>query len=98
MAGLKTKVFAFTEDGLNCLPIDKSIVYTIKDKKNRNLFTGVASRGRVFARIIEHLPSGSLPLIGGITLHIQQQKTIASAIETASQIIARDKPRYNRKE
>lgn len=95
---LKTKVVALTEDGLRCLPIDKTVVYMIKDTNGSNLLTGVASRGRVLTKIREHLLGGPFPLRGGITVQIQQQKTIASAIETASQIIARDKPRYNERE
>jgi hypothetical protein len=94
MVALKTKVLALTEDGLRCLPVYKTVVYTIRDKKGRNLFTAVASRGRVLAKIKEHLIGGSSHLIGGIAVQIQQQRTIASAIETASQIVARDKPRY----
>ncbi len=97
MAELKRKIVALTEDGLKCLPIDKTVVYIIKDKNDLNLFVGVASRGRVLTRIEDHLPKGSSTLRGGITVQIQQQKTIASAIEMASEIIARDTPRYNGK-
>ena len=71
MVALKTEVLALTEDGLRCLPVDKTVVYTIRDKKGRNLFTAVASRGRVLARIKEHLVGGSSHLIGGITVQIE---------------------------
>ena len=95
MADERMKTVALTEDGIECLPKNKSLVYKIKDKKGQNLFTGVAIRGRVVARIKEHLPGGSAPIRGGIKVQIQQRKTLASALKFASKIIDKDAPRYN---
>ena len=96
MTHLKTKIVALTDDGLRCLPLDKTVVYTIKDKNGTSLFTGVASRGRVSTRIKEHLPDGSMPLVGGITAQILQQETVAAAMKTASEIVRSDRPRCGR--
>ena len=95
MADERMKTVALTEDGIGYLPKGKSLVYKIKDKNGQNLLTGVASRGKVIAMIREHLPGGSSPVRGGITVQIQQKKTLASARKMASKIIAKDTPRYN---
>ena len=95
MAYERMKTVAFTEDGIGSLPKNKSSVYRIKDKNGGNLFTGVASRGSVAARIKEHLPGGPFPITEGITVQIQQRKTLTSALKFASKIIANEAPRYN---
>ncbi len=97
MADEKMKTVAFTEDGIGCLPKNKSVVYKIKDKNGQNLYTGTAKRGRVCSRLKEHLPGGPDPIQGGISIQIQQKKTLNSARKLEAKIIANDKPKYNNK-
>ena len=45
MAGKKSG--KFSKDGIEALAKDKPVVYVIEDDKGKNLYTGVAKRGRV---------------------------------------------------
>jgi len=46
----------FDKKGIESLAKDKPVVYKIKNDKGKNLYTGVAKRGRVEERLKEHLP------------------------------------------
>jgi len=95
MVGLRQKTVALTEDGLRCIPINKTAVYMIKDTHGEVLYAGIAKRGSVLAGLRVHLPGGSHPIDGGVTVQTHQKKTLASALRTESKIIAKDTPRYN---
>ena len=97
MAEEKIKTVKFNEKGIEDLPKSKPVVYKIKSPKGENIYTGKAKRGRVDARLKEHLPGGSDPIPGGVKVQIQQKKSIADAQKTESNIIARSKPKYNKK-
>ena len=88
------RTVTFNKTGIGKLPDDRPVVYTIKTDGDRNNYTGVAKRGRVQARLQEHLPQGpdSVP---GSKVCIEQVDTITAAKEKERAIIARSQPKYN---
>ena len=95
MTELRSKTVALTEDGINQLPKNKTIVYKIKDKNGDNIYTAIAKRGKVISSLRDHLPIGGNPKAGGIKVQIHQKKTLASAMRAESKLINDDKPKYN---
>lgn len=76
---------------------NKPVVYKITNKNKENIYTGVAKRGRVHERIKEHLPGAKDQIPGGVKVKIDQKSTITEAEKSESNIIARTKPKHNRK-
>lgn len=97
MAEEKTKTVKFNEEGVKDLPNDKPVVYKILNQSGENIYTGAAKRGRVKERLREHLPEGPNSILGGAKAKIQQKTSIAEAEKTESNIIARSKPKYNKR-
>lgn len=93
----KKKSGSFDKEGIESLAKDKPVVYTIENKQGRNIYTGVAKRGRVEARLKEHLPGAVDPVRGGAKVRIQQKTSIADAKKVEARIIQRDKPPQNKK-
>ena len=69
----------FDKKGIEGLAKDKPVVYKIENDKGKPLYTGVAKKGRVEARLKEHLPGGTAPVRGGAKVRIQQKPSIAEA-------------------
>lgn len=95
MAGKKRG--SFDEKGIDGLAKDKPVVYTIEDNKGKNLYTGVAKRGRVEERLKEHLPGAVDAVPGGAKVKIQQKSSIAEAKKTEARIIKHQQPPQNKK-
>ena len=95
MAGKKSG--KFSKDGIEALAKDKPVVYVIEDDKGKNLYTGVAKRGRVEERLKEHLPSGPDPVRGGERVRIQPKPSIAEARKSEAIVIKRSQPPQNKK-
>ena len=93
MAGKKSG--SFDEKGIEGLAKDKPVVYTIKDGKDKNLYTGVAKRGRVEERLKEHLPGAADPVRVGVKVKIQQKSSIAAAEKSEARIIKSQQPPQN---
>ena len=55
----------FDNEGIEGLAKDKPVVYQIEDDKRNLLYVGVAKRGRVEARLKEHMTDGVDPVRGG---------------------------------
>ena len=87
----------FDNEGIESLAKDKPVVYTIEDNKRKPLYVGVAKRGRVEARLKEHLPSGSDPVSGGAKVRIRQEANIAAAEKAEARIIKKSQPPQNKK-
>ena len=85
----KTK--KFTQTGISELPNNKPVVYKILTDSGKNNYTGTAIRGRVQARLKEHLNS-----IPGAKVQIEQMASIQEAREREARIIKRSKPKYNK--
>jgi len=97
MADTKSKTVKFNNDSIAKLPKDKPVVYKIKNAQGENVYTGIAKRGEVQNRIKDHLPGGQDSIPGGAKVQIQQKTSIDDARKSESRIIARSKPRYNKR-
>ena len=97
MSNKKKKTTDLNSNGIDNLAKDKPVVYKILDKKDNNIYTGVAKRGRVADRLKEHLPGGKDPIPGGSKVKIEQKNTIAEAKKSEERIIQRSKPKHNKK-
>lgn len=95
MAGKKSA--SFDEKGIESLAKNKPVVYTIENNEGKNIYTGKAKRGRVEARLKEHLPGGKDPIPGGAKVKIQQKPSIAEAEKTEARIIKKEQPKQNKK-
>ena len=45
---------SFTKANIQNAPDNKAVVYKIKNDHGKNLYTGIAGRGRVHERLLEH--------------------------------------------
>lgn len=95
MPGKKTG--SLDEEGIEGLAKDKPVVYIIENSKGKNLYTGVAKRGRVEDRLKEHLSGAADPVRGGRKVRIQQKASIDEAEKSEARIIRRQKPPQNKK-
>ena len=95
MAGKKSAIFS--KDGIEKLSKDKPVVYKIENSSGKNIYTGVAKRGRVEDRLKEHLPGGTDPIRGGEKVTIIQKNSIDDAKKSESRIIKTQKPSQNKK-
>lgn len=87
----------FDSSGIERLAKDKPVVYKIENSKGENIYTGVAKRGRVEARLKEHLPGAQDAIRGGVKVRIQQKSSISEALKTEARIIKNQQPAQNKK-
>ncbi len=87
----------FDAKGIESLAKNKPVVYSIENKSGNTLYTGVAKKGRVEARLKEHLPGGVDPIRGGAKVKIQQKARIADAEKAEARAIKKNKPPQNKK-
>lgn len=86
------KTVKYSESKIKNLPNDKPVVYKILTESDTNNYTGIAQKGRVQDRIIEHI--GEIP---GAKVQIEQQSSIKEAEKKEANIISRMKPKYNKR-
>ena len=91
------KTVKFTKAGIDRLAKDKPVVYKILNRQGKNIYTGVAKRGRIEDRLAEHLPGAKDPIPGGSKVRVSQKSSIADAQKSESRIIARSKPHHNKR-
>ncbi len=91
------RTVGFKRKELGGLPDNKPVVYKILNGQGDNIYTGVAKRGRVEERLSEHLPGSRDPIPGGKKVQITQKPSIAEAQQSEGRIIARSKPRHNKR-
>ena len=89
------KTVPFNQTGVSKLPADKPVVYKILTESGGNNYTGIAKRGRVQERLIEHLPGGK-DYVPGTKVQIEQVQRIQDAEAKEQRIISRSQPRYNK--
>ena len=89
------KTVDFNKGGIGKLQNDKPVVYRILTPSGRTNYTGVAQRGRVQERLIEHLHDGK-DYIPGAKVQIEQTGSIDEARVKEERIIARIEPPYNK--
>lgn len=90
------KTVKFTPQDIEQLPNNKPVVYKILSKGGNNNYTGSTQMGRVPNRLKDHLPSGK-DHVPGSKVQIEQMNSIAEAREKEARIIARSKPKFNKK-
>lgn len=93
----KKKTVSFDPKSIDDIAQDKPVVYKILDKKDENIYTGSAKRGRVADRIKEHLPGSPDAIRGGVKVKIEQKDNIKEAQNSEERVIKRSQPRYNKK-
>lgn len=86
-----TKKVNYNKKGIEQLPNNKPVLYKIETNTGKQNYVGIAKRGRVIERIEEHL--GNLP---GSTVRIEQFQNISDARKKETNIISRNKPKYNK--
>ena len=74
---------------------EKPTVYKLLNAKGKNIYTGVAKRGRVEERLKEHLADGQDPISGAKFFQIRQMTSIKEAKEEEAKIIKKEKPKFN---
>lgn len=94
----KRKSGSFTQEGIESLSKDKPVVYKIENSKGKNIYTGVAKRGRVEERLKEHLSGGPDPVRGGVKVKIIQKNSIDDALKSEARIIRQQQPPQNKKD
>ena len=93
----KRKSGSFNKEGIESLAKDKPIVYKIENSNGKNIYTGVAKRGRVEERLKEHLPGGQDPVRGGVKVKIIQKGSISDALKSEERIIKQQQPPQNKR-
>ena len=86
----------FTKDNILEVPKDKAIIYKIKNTTGENLYTGIAGRGRVQDRLMEHKTLKRELIPGGTRFQIAQVKTKDRAEQIEKQIIKKEDPKFNK--
>ena len=91
-----TRIQKFNKTSVKDVPKNKAIVYEITDDKGKNLYTGVAGRGRVQPRLNEHLKFKKDHIPGGTKFKIAQVKNKDRALKVEEQIIKKEAPKFNK--
>ncbi len=87
------KTVRYNPAGIAELPNNRPVKYTIQTDSGNPNYIGTAKRGRVRARISEHL--GEIP---GTKVRIEPFGSIKEAEENEARSIRKLQPRYNKKE
>jgi predicted GIY-YIG superfamily endonuclease len=85
----------FNKSGIETLPNHKPVVYIIETAGGSPNYIGVARRGSVQERLQEHLARAKDP-VPGFAVRIEQFDTIAAARRRERELVACEKPKYNR--
>lgn len=89
-----TRPRKFTKSNVEKMPKNKAIVYKLKNAAGKNLYTGVAGRGRVQNRLLEHKEVGK-KVPGATYFQFAQSKTKKIAEKIEEQIIKKEQPKFN---
>ncbi len=83
------------KSGIEKLPNNKPVKYTIKTDSGKPNYIGTAKKGRVKERLKEHLPGGK-DYVPGSKVKIEQHTSIREAQKSESRSIKRSQPKYNK--
>jgi len=87
---MSTKKVKYTKSSIKDLPNNKPVLYRIETENGGLNYAGIAKRGRVQERIMEHI--GEIP---GASVRIEQFNSIEDARNKESNVIKRNQPKYN---
>ncbi len=79
---------------INKLPNNKPVMYKYKTDGGKVNYVGVAQRGRVQERLMEHLPGGK-DYVPGAKIQVEQVSSIAEARKMENAAIKRIQPKHN---
>lgn len=85
----------FIKQNIKDIPESKAVVYKILDGKDNNLYTGIAGRNRVQARLTEHKDIKSEKVPGASKFQIQQFQNKDMARRAEKSIIKKEQPKFN---
>lgn len=86
----------FTKENIAKVPKNKAIIYKIKNVKGENLYTGIAGRGRVQQRLLEHKELKKEKIPSGTRFQFAQVKNKERAKIVEKQIIKKEQPKFNK--
>ena len=86
----------FTKENITKVPKNKAIIYKIKNADGENLYTGIAGRGRVQQRLLEHKELKKEKIPGGTRFQFAQVKNKDRAESIEKQIIKKEQPKVNK--
>ncbi len=86
---------SFTKQNIAKVPQDKVVIYKIKSSDGKNLYTGIAGRGRPQERLIEHKEIKTEKVPGGTKFQYAQVKTKDFAHKIEKSIIKKEQPKFN---
>ena len=86
---------SFTKTNIQNVPDNKAVVYKIKNDNGKNLYTGIAGRGRVQERLLEHKEQKGESVPGGTKFQIAQVENKDRARKIETQIIKKEQPKFN---
>jgi len=86
----------FNKTNVQNAPKDKTIVYKITNGAGENLYTGIAGRGNVQQRLMDHLQYKKDHIPGGTKFKIAQVKNKDRALKVEEQIIKKEAPKFNK--
>ncbi len=86
---------SFTKSNIQNVPDNKAAVYKIKNDSGKNLYTGIAGRGRVQERLLEHKELKREFIPGGTKFQITQVENKDRARTLEAQIIKKEQPKFN---
>lgn len=90
-----TRPQKFTKTNIENVPKDKAIVYKLRNASGKNLYTGIAGRGRVQDRLLEHKELKREKIPGGTRFQFVQTKNKERAEQIEKQIIKKEQPKFN---
>lgn len=86
---------SFTKTNIQNASDNKAVVYKIKNDAGKNLYTGIAGRGRVQERLLEHKELKRESIAGGTKFQIAQVENKDRARKIEAQIIKKEQPKFN---
>lgn len=86
---------SFTKTNIQNVPDNKAVVYKIKSDAGKNLYVGIAGRGRVQGRLMEHKEVKQDTIPGGTKFQFAQVENKDRAKKIESQIIKKERPKFN---
>ena len=85
----------FTKENIAKVPQDKAVIYKVKDRNGKNLYTGIAGRGRSQERLLEHKEIKKEKIPEGTRFQYAQAKNKERAHVIEKQIIRKEQPEFN---
>ena len=90
-----SKTKKFTKGNIAKVPQGRAIIYKIKSRTGKNLYTGIAGRGRARERLLEHkeIKKEKIPEGTRFQYALVKNKKRARAVE--KQVIEKEQPEFN---